>query len=121
MTRSSHLSLPCFAHIPSTSFLYALPAGFASRNENDIEINAFFMDTVFGKPLTSRSLITGSVCSLHAKSSSSKDEESWRQLLYFFVCFFPNLFFFLRFDTSVHYFWDLLGRLNTESTTKIPF
>jgi len=73
---SSHLALPCFAHITSTSFLYPVPAGFAARNGNDIEINAIFMDTVFGKLLTSRSLITESVRSLQAKLSSSKDEES---------------------------------------------
>ena len=72
---SSHLALPRFAHIPSTSFLYALPVGFASRSGADIEINAFFMDTVFGKLLASRSLLTGSVRTLQAKSSSSKDEE----------------------------------------------
>ena len=72
---SSHLALPRFAHIPSTSFLYVLPAGFASRNGTDIEINAFFMDTIFGKLLTSRSLVTGSVRTLQAKSSTSKDEE----------------------------------------------
>src|ERR1700733_6539404 len=55
---SSHLALPRFAHIPSTSFLYVLPTGFASRNGGDIEINAIFMDTVFGKLLTSKLSIT---------------------------------------------------------------
>ncbi|KAI9438716.1 hypothetical protein H4582DRAFT_2146243 [Lactarius indigo] len=73
---SSHLALPRFAHIPSTSFLYALPVGIASRTGSNIEINALFMDTVFGKLLTSKLSITGSVRSLQAKSSSSKDEES---------------------------------------------
>ena len=73
---SSHLALPRFAHIPSTSFLYALPAGFASRNGHDLEINAFFVDTVFGKLLTSKLSITSSVHDLQAKSSSSKDEDA---------------------------------------------
>ncbi|KAN0134777.1 hypothetical protein V8E53_007562 [Lactarius tabidus] len=73
---SSHLALPRFAHIFSASFLYTLPAGFASRKGDDIEINAFFMDTVFGKLFPSRLSITESVRKLQAKSSSSKDEES---------------------------------------------
>jgi hypothetical protein len=73
---SSHLALPRFAHIPSAAFLYTLPAGFASRNGNDIKINAYFMDTVFRKLIDSKSSITGSVCNLQAKLSSSKDEES---------------------------------------------
>ena len=72
---SSHLALPRFAHLPSTSFLYALPAVFASRNGNDIEINTFFMDTIYGKLLTSRLLITESVRGLQAKSSSLRDDE----------------------------------------------
>src|ERR1700677_3921346 len=73
---SSHLALPRFAHIPSTAFLYVLPAGFASRKGDDVEINAFFMDTVFNKLFPLRLSITGSVRKLQAKASSSKDEES---------------------------------------------
>ena len=72
---SSHLALPRFAHIPSTSFLYALPAGFASRKGDDVEINAIFMDNVFAKLFSSKSLIIGCVHNLQSKSSSSKDEE----------------------------------------------
>jgi hypothetical protein len=72
---SSHLALPRYAHLPSASFLYALPAGFASKKGNDIEVNAFFMDTVFGKLVTSRLSIIESVRGLQAKSSSLKDEE----------------------------------------------
>ena len=73
---SSHLALPRFAHIPSTLFLYALPAGFASRNGYDLEINAFFVNTVFGKLLTSRLSIAASVRNLQVKSSSTKDEDA---------------------------------------------
>jgi hypothetical protein len=73
---SSHLALPRFAHIPSTSFLSALPIGFASRNEHGIEINSFFMDTVFGKLIPSKSLIIKSVRSLQARTSSKNDEET---------------------------------------------
>ena len=73
---SSHLALPRFAHIPSAAFLYTLPAGFASRNGDNIEINAYFMDTVFGKLLNSKSSITGSIRNLQTKLSTSKDEES---------------------------------------------
>jgi hypothetical protein len=71
---SSHLALPRFAHIPSVAFLYAIPIGFASRKGSDIEINAHFMDTVFGKLLASKPLITTSVRNLQVKSSSLKDE-----------------------------------------------
>ncbi|KAH8987036.1 hypothetical protein EDB92DRAFT_2069588 [Lactarius akahatsu] len=73
---SSHLALPRFAHIPSTSFLYTLPIGFSSRNEHGIEINRIFMDTVFGKLITSKSSIIGSVKSLQAKTSSKNDEDT---------------------------------------------
>ena len=85
---SSHLALPHFAHIPSTSFLYALPAGFASRKGDDIKINVFFMDTVFAKLFSLKSLITECVHNLQSKSSSSKDEEPWKQCAVFFLYLF---------------------------------
>jgi hypothetical protein len=73
---SSHLALPRFAHIPPTSFLFALPIGFASKNEHGIEINHMFMDNVFGKLITSKSLIISSVLRLQAKSSSKNDDDA---------------------------------------------
>jgi hypothetical protein len=73
---SSHLALPRFAHIPSMSFICALPVGFASRNEHGIEINSFFVDTVLGKLTPSKSLIIRSVHSLQAKTSSKNDEDT---------------------------------------------
>ena len=73
---SSHLALPRFAHIPSALFLYALPAGFASRIGDDLEINSYFMDTIFGKLHSSKSSIIASVRNLQAKSSSLKDEDA---------------------------------------------
>lgn len=73
---SSHLALPRFAHIPSASFIYAVPVGFASRNEHGIEINHSFMDRVFAKLNASKSLIISSVHSLQAKASSKNDEDA---------------------------------------------
>jgi hypothetical protein len=73
---SSHLALPRFAHIPSSSFLCTLPIGFTSRNEHGIEINSFVMDDTFGKLLTSKSLIIRSVLSLQSKASSKNDEDA---------------------------------------------
>ena len=72
----SHLALPRFSHIPSTSFLSALPIGFASRNEHGIEINSFFMDGVFAKLIPSKPLIIRSILSLQAKTSSKNDEDT---------------------------------------------
>lgn len=73
---SSHSVLPCFVHIPSTSFLYTLPIGFTSRNEHGIEINSHFMDTVFGKLITSKLLVIGSVLSLQANISLKDDKDA---------------------------------------------
>ena len=72
---SSHLALPRFAHIPSTSFLSAIPIGFASRNEHGIEINSIFMDSVFGKLITSKPMIIRSVLNLQTKIASKNDED----------------------------------------------
>ena len=102
------MALPCFAHIPSTSFLYVLPTGFASGNGTDIKINVCFMITIFGKLLTSRSLVTGSVRTLQAKTSSC-----------IYSAFLPNLFDFLRFDiectvkvySCFHMYAETIGQL----------
>ena len=72
---SSHLALPHFTHNPSTSFLYAFPAAFASRNGSDVGINTFIMDPIFGKLLISRLLVISSVYTLQVKLSLSKDKE----------------------------------------------
>ena len=50
------------------------------------------MDTVYGKLMSSRSSITGSVRDFQATSFSSKNKESLKQRPVFSFVFFSNLF-----------------------------